>query len=106
MARLPTRTRGTMFGSPLNMNTVDDSRRIKYARKVGNPKRNPRNIKSSMSASQIGASVKKVQASRGKMTSKAVLGAAGLGIAANMYRNRTGPAADRPSGRPTGPYMY
>lgn len=45
-------------------------------------------------------------AKRGKFTSKAMLGAVGVGIMANMYRNKTGPAADKTRGRPTGPYMY
>lgn len=46
------------------------------------------------------------QAKRGKMLSKGVVGAIGVGVIASMYRSRTGPAADKSRGRPTGPYMY
>lgn len=44
---------------------------------------------------------KAVAANRGKI----ILGAAGI-AAARGVMGRTGPAADKPRGRPTGPYMY
>ena len=37
---------------------------------------------------------------------KLIAGAAGVGLLANGVRGRSGRAADRPNGRPTGPYMY
>lgn len=40
---------------------------------------------------------------RGKMM---IGGAAGIGMMANGIGGRSGRAADRPNGRPTGPYMY
>ena len=46
------------------------------------------------------------EARKGKMTSKLVIGAAvGIPIL-SAYRNRSGPAADKGRGRPTGMYMY
>lgn len=46
------------------------------------------------------------QARRGKMISRSLLGGSVGAMAFGAYRNRTGPAADKTRGRPTGPYMY
>ena len=46
------------------------------------------------------------QASKGRRMAKVVAGA-GIGVGlVSAYKNRSGPAADRQSGRPTGPYMF
>lgn len=58
-------------------------------------------MKSGYSLAKDTRVAKAVAANKGKV----ILGATGI-AAARGVMGRTGPAADKPRGRPTGPYMY